>query len=434
MLITIFSRPQPCFITSWRTDMSTIITFPLPDNVAPVGTRCLQVTIPDDDQYQTLLLAVVNTLSYWMTYDRDPLHQAALVANLFKKVMKTWVDCAGTPIEFPAFEWEADLDICEALRYHNGKLQGFCCGQWQDIGSDDGTAPNGSGGQPGGGQPQPQPGGGCQQYNGAFAAASQFFVPVIVNAGDTLTCNAATGAGADATSGLGWRCVDGLTFFAGACTGGTVLSGGDPAPTIPHGKIVALIAGTYYTFAPGEMITVPGGVVNAPVYVQANFPLSGASGSYTVALTVCNNQAIAWGRRYDFRLSSYGWVPEDTGIWTAGVGFVGQFLDSNDQTVTSPGFNFPSTTLTGIDLLYTKSAGSGANDEVALYPAYPSGAPVMYNSGVHGTDLHLAWSGSQTATGCTVSVDSGTTAGATVQVIQVDLHGTGAIPPGGVPI
>jgi hypothetical protein len=261
-------------------------------------------------------------------------------------------------------------------------------------------------------------------------------LPTLVNSGDVITLASFKGAGWDGIEtilfGPHYRCGDGSTFFAGQCGGATILDGGDPIPTTNHMAIIVRIGASYYPFTAGSL-TVPGGITNDQAFLQVNDDtLSGNQGNFDVCVDVTNNQATTWCRKYDFRIANYGMTTEDVGTWVPGTGWVGAFQSSVSATVTTPGFNFPSTTLTSIELLYTKNTGSGGNDETAIYGSFPSGAPLTSVAAVHGTGLTLLWTGSQVATGFAVSVNSGTTAGADIEIIQVILSGFGAIPPGGV--
>jgi len=306
--------------------MSTVITFPLPDNVAPVGTRCLQVTIPDDDQYQTLLLAVVNTLSYWMTYDRDPLHRAALVANLFKKVMKTWTDCGGNPVQTIAEGEDFDdmSQLTQIVEDSDGcEFEYRCCvdGTWIQVArkSDLATNPPGTGNQP-------LPGGGTSQFCKTLYCNQVTVIPAAVNTGDVITVVSASGDWSDQFGR--WLCIDGNLFFI-ECTGVGGASGasGDVLMSANHLSAVVKFSTGYYALYPGGVLTVPAGVFNEQPEILANKPtVNSGSGSIDVCVEIQNNQSVTWSHTFDFTVSPAGWslafVGGSTiGQWVPGVGW-----------------------------------------------------------------------------------------------------------------
>ncbi len=408
----------------------------LPPNKTPTGTRCIQITIPDDDEWERDLNSVIQReLATWLSWERDTGKNGTVVARQWKQALKTWRHCDESNQGIGgSFNGEIDMfrrvcvdDVCY--------IEFECCpGEWVRLAnSDQLNKPP----QPGGGTPQPQPGGGMQKYCNTLFAGGILYLPTTVSTGDVITLASSDGSGwdgteTDSTGNPIFRCLDGSIFFSGECGGGSHVDGGDPVPSANHMTLVAKINGSYY-YISGLGFTVPAGISNASVVLQVNDSnISDNQGSYSLCVNVTNNQATTWCRKYDFRIANYGMTTEDVGFWSPGVGWVGAFQNSVSQTVTTPGFNFPSTTLTSIELLYTKNTGSGANDETAIYGSFPSGAALANVSGVHGTGLTFTWTGSQVATGFAVSVNAGTTPGAQIEVIQVILSGIGAIPPGGV--
>jgi hypothetical protein len=177
-------------------------------------------------------------------------------------------------------------------------------------------------GQPGGTQPQPQPGGGttCNSYS--WAAGSAAHITTIVSSGDTLLLHEADGSGASSTFS-DWRCIDGEEYFAGLCSCCTRTDAGDPEPSLPHGALLWGIDGTYYQAVVGTPFTVPGGITNKTPFLLANLPMNTAVGSYNAEVCVTNNAVATWSKTFDFRISNYGWVitPTEGGHWTPGVGF-----------------------------------------------------------------------------------------------------------------
>lgn len=263
--------------------------------------------------------------------------------------------------------YEIDMSsVCEALRWHDGKLQGLCCGEWTDIVGQDGALLGGPE-QHGEGAPQPQPGGGCQTYHAQFAANSQYLVPTIVNAGDVVTFSNAKGAGHDGAVGV-WNCPNGQTFFGNACVGVGGPQTGDPATAVDHMALVAKIGATWYPAFSGA-VTVPGGVSNAQIVIQANdTPLSDNSGSYALDVEVCNNAATMWTHTFNFALADAGatkpihagWTPDTWGVWTVGTGFVSaaSVASGTTQHVMNFKITFPHTTINTAVMNYSLAKGT----------------------------------------------------------------------------
>lgn len=215
-------------------------------------------------------------------------------------------------------DYEVMASLCESLRWHNGKLQALCCGDWTDI---PGQLPGGNGEQPGEGAPQP-PIGGCQSYHIHVSATMQSFPPTTVNTGDTLTFSNPRGTASDGSSSGLLYCPSGNLFFLGSCVGFYGSLPGDPMPTAPHMAVIAQIGGVWYDT--GGPITVGAGVVNLPVLFQVNdATLSDNAGGYDFDVEICNNATPDWTSVLDFRISTFGTtVPSgEAGIWVPGQGW-----------------------------------------------------------------------------------------------------------------
>jgi hypothetical protein len=194
-------------------------------------------------------------------------------------------------------------------------------------------------GQPGSGSPQPAKDGGQQCYTLNFQATSQALVPTIVNAGDQINIESASGAGTD---GAGyWYCVDGSVFFAGTCNGSGYSDLTDPIPAGPHMELIMQINGNWYPAAPGTIFTVPAGVVNQAITIQVNNDsLTACSGSYQMNVCVTNNQVGTVTHVFDFTMSSQGWsvgtVFGDGGAWIPGQGWHNSGGASGSLQIVSP--------------------------------------------------------------------------------------------------
>jgi len=325
VLMTTFNRLLRCFIILWLISMDGRSRLPIPDNTAPTGERCLQITIPDDDQYETLLKSAVSMLSYWMVYDRDPDHKAALVANLFKRAMKSWVYCDGTPVK-PLAGITEDIEVPIHVDCDCNVTVDCCDGSTVQLATVDMlNQPS----QPGAGTPQPSAGGGTQCYPVVMQANQKWFLPTLVSTGDVITfglpTQMTTGSTNDGTDSLLY-CANGSDYALGSCnTAGAHTVSTDPLNTDPHMSVLLVVNGVYHTISDSSL-TVGAGISNSQAYLIMNTNnIAIASGSLSGKLCVTNNQAATWSHTFDFTLSSYGFLTAystgNGGQWVPGVGF-----------------------------------------------------------------------------------------------------------------
>ena len=305
--------------------------FALPRNPNPPDTICFQIPIPNDPAYLAAFFGVMYDLSVWNSWQRDSAHTAIVAAQRMKIVYELLVSGALVcPADRPlAIGTDGDellirqnpLNPCILESSINGT--DWC--QFADLSL---CVPGGA--QPGGGSPQPAPGGGCQTYHAQMPGNNRWIAPTIINSGDTIEVTHATGATNDGTVSP-WRCPNGQTFFAGACVGFGGPESGDPLPTANHLQLIAQIGSVYYAMTGGPL-TIPGGVVNEQVVFQVNdSALADNAGSLTFDVTVCNNSLAAWCRDVNFTTNNWGFTsilidPGQTGDWTAGVGWVGNSI------------------------------------------------------------------------------------------------------------
>jgi hypothetical protein len=260
------------------------------------------------------------------------------------------------------------------------------------------------GGQPGGGTPQPQPGGGAQIYCTKLLGSGLFYLPTLVSTGDILTLTSYTDAWWDGGE-IHWRCPDGKQFEVGVCVDAPYLVGSDPLPSTPHMSVIANINGTFYPFFPGATLVVPGGVSMAQVTLQANdSALGNNQGDAAICVQVQNNQAGTWEQAYDFTRSPYtniSFNPVAPGVWVPGAGYVTQY---NQDGVTAGFRDFfmdiatlHAGTVTDIIATFVFTAGSllGPND--TYYVAHDSTILATVVEPTVPTSPQ-AWSGTATVT------------------------------------
>lgn len=333
----------------------------LPTIINPPTYRKFVVCVPNERFYVAAFQGLLIELTYSKNWQRDPTHKAALVSRVWQNALEN-VLCDDCGEIIKVLESEYEMAICEQLRYQDGKLQGYCCGEWVDIEGQTGNPPGG-GTQPGGGTEQP-PAGECLTYHASMTANNKWYLPTVVSAGDVITVSNLTGAGNDGTLSP-WHCPDGDTFFAGACIGGTGgPSGGDPDGSANHMELVMNIGGTWYEPVAGA-VTVPGGVSNAEVYFQVNDSvLSDNAGSYVFDVEVCNNQDTAWIHVWDFTLTNGGWtaLAGGTGVWVPGAGWKSELTGGNRLlAIGSPAVGAVTFTNMEVDGIRNAIAGGGTS-------------------------------------------------------------------------
>lgn len=357
----------------------------LPEVVDPRDRICFQIQVPNEKYHIAAFLGALYNLTSAIFWADDPSHTAKQVARVWQEIydnlsrqcenefINTYV---GMVDDMPFFRQICENDICY--------LEFECCpGEWVRLGRED-QIPAGS--QPAAGAPQPPPGGGTADYCATLQANNKLYIPTIVSAGDIISIQA-TGAGNDGGE-IQWRCPDGSTFFAGHCNPSeTRLDGADPLPATNHMALIVNVDGTFYPFA-SNSFTVPGGVSNAPAYIQANdSDITNNSGSYQICVTAKNNQPATWTHTFDFSAETGGWIlspGRPTGSWSAGSGWV----EGDDNDGGSGAFfrrvliqrNFASTHIDRVEVLYNYMYGNIATgtDDAYYLILRSSGVATIY--------------------------------------------------------
>lgn len=303
--------------------------FPIPANVAPVGTRCLMVNIPDDDEHEAIFMGAIDLLCKWNSWQRDSSDSARQASEVWKRAIydHPMFRACGDEITILIDEMGYEMSICEQLRFHNGKLQALCCGEWTDI-KGQGDSELGGPDQPGGGAEQPQPGE-TVCYNAKLNGSGLWYLPTTVSGGDIIEINNPKGGWYDGSFSA-WRCPNGDLFIAGECIDTTFTDGADPLPAEPHMSLIANINGTFYPVLTGSPFTVPGGASGVPVTFQANDSvLTDNQGDISFEVCVTNTQPLAWSHVINFQVTQAGFVifdnfscsSGDWGDWTPGQGW-----------------------------------------------------------------------------------------------------------------
>lgn len=347
----------------------------LPANKSPTGTRCIQITIPDDDDWERDLYSEMYRLGIWALWERDEGKNGAKVARIWRQAFKTWQHCE--PPTLPALGVDSEDFMIRQNPDNPCLLESSVDGQTWCVWADLSKCMN-FGSQPGSGNsPQPPKPGGSQEYCYKLNANSALLIPVAINAGDTIQITSQSGAGWDGGE-LSlvpfpiWRCPDGQQFFAGQCVGNQVTDSGDPLPTSKHMAIIARIGSNFYDLQSGPL-TVPSGIANQQFSIQVNdSALDNNQGSYDVCIKVTNNAAATWCHDLDFALNPYGFAPfplDDSpgGSYVPGTGFVGvtgTINPSNDYCDIKA--TFAACHIASIRLVYSIPSNSGGGWDLEL--------------------------------------------------------------------
>jgi len=372
------------------------IPYTLPENKLPAGTRCIQITIPDDDEWENQLNSLIRAeFCRWLMWERDIGKNGTKVASRWRVALKTWKHCDGSPVPMGTLVDVESLmsELVQVICDSNGKcvLQYRCdtCSDWITVANltDLQTNPSGDGNQP-------APGGGVATYCKTVYANSSIILPVPVNAGDKIEVTLANGSWSGTP--FQWRCIDGNIFFVTCTSSPGSISGSNPVPSAQTMSLIVQFSTGYYALYPGGSLIVPGGVVNEQPTLLANKPtLTSGAGQIDVCLKVTNNKTAAWTHHFDFTLNDGGWIPEtalcsDPAVWTPGIGWTGVYGGGTCAPTTmwlAFRKNF-SATITSIRAIYSMDvAGSGDLDDGTISLGTIGGAPGSYDQTFPGTHV-----------------------------------------------
>lgn len=260
----------------------------LPPNKNPTGTRCIQITIPDDDEWERDLYGEVWRLTRWMLWERDLGKNGKPVADRWLAAIRTWKHCSDTPPDSGGGSDEGEPLIrqnpdnpCEIQSSVDGTH--WCT--FIDL-----SLCQPSGPQQGDGTPTPAPGGQCIKYNATVTGPHFWLLPANVSSGDTMEFSNFAGASTGAPPVGRWNCPDGDLFTLGSCTDFKATDAGSFMPAEPIGVPIFYLDGAYHR-ATG-MFTIPPGIDSQQVAFILNYPTSPSpSGTVTFDVQLCNNQS-----------------------------------------------------------------------------------------------------------------------------------------------
>lgn len=83
----------------------------LPSNVTPEGTRCMKITIPDDDEWERRLVSAIEPLQNWRNHERDEAHNATIVAKTWRKIIyERLINCNEDTCELQPFWYDDPIE------------------------------------------------------------------------------------------------------------------------------------------------------------------------------------------------------------------------------------------------------------------------------------------------------------------------------------
>ncbi len=261
----------------------------LPPNKHPIGTRCIQFDIPDDDEWERAAFSELSRLTQWFLWERNHGKDGKPVADQWLRAMNTWRHCNDGPNENEGGISLEDL-LSQQIRISPDNsciIQMWCIDHWEDWYNPLTCVPGAASQNPPGGSPDA---GTCKQYDALLQGSGKWILPINVSEGDTIEVLSANGGWTDG-AGVEWWCPDGSQYLGGVCfTGGQAYDGADPCTSAFHMSIVFQVDGA--TFYPSTgTIVIPSGVTDAVVIFQANdSTLSDNSGSVNFSVQVCKAQ------------------------------------------------------------------------------------------------------------------------------------------------
>jgi hypothetical protein len=420
----------------------------LPLVIDPDDHYCFQILVPKDRFHLAAFYGAIQALTYSQAWEKDPAHTAAAVSRVWQKIWLKLLEGPNCPDCAPGNLGGFEDEILIRQNPDNPcEIQSSADGIHWCTFIDLSLCRPGSG-QPGGGSTQPEPGGGIQCYDFNVAASSAIVLPTVVSTGDIITIAKADGAG-NASGEFDWRCTDGQLYFAGTCQEAKTHDGGDPDPSLYHGQIIMLIDGTYYSAIAGTAFTVPGGISDAQVTLQANFPLPGASGSYQLNVCVQNNQLPTWLHVLDFRTGTNGFVPwtaplvsGSDGSFSGGTGFVhgdGEVAAVNNWYRSVLIQRLFSARITHVEMRFTRSGMATNQPHTDLFTLICNGDGSVnletqdFDASSNGTDIALVWDGDYVTNGlilqCVASFyGPASTFAGSATILQVTIGGLGPDP------
>jgi len=279
---------------------------PIPPPLADRGAVCFAV----DAKWRPYLVGLLKTLLVDQTWESS-INQAIGEASQLLEEILTADFCI---VQQPGIESEECMGCC--LRWQDGVLQVFSCGDWVDVPGTPGGVPGPggstlppSGGQPGAGE--------CREYNLLLNANMATILPIQVSTGDTVQVSNFKGAWSDAFPDpftAIWYCTNGAVYALGLCSGSQHTEGGDPLPTAPHMGLIAEVGGigTFLDFSlDGVIQGIPAGVTDENLtFIPNDSTPADNLGGVSFHVKVCKGDAAPILLTYPGSGSGPGSVPD----------------------------------------------------------------------------------------------------------------------------
>lgn len=319
--------------------------------VIPTGTRCVKVTIPDNDEYLVQFYSILTLLTKWNSYQQDGATKARDVAYLWKQVLKL-SQCQNEVNSVLSIEDKMNIRIkptdCTIIQMECGD------GEWMDWYN---PFCNGSF------NPSVQPPaageiavGDCLEYDVVLRGSEKWIAPVPVSDGYLIEVSGATGGWNDGTAT--WYCPTGFTYALGFCVSAVLPYSGDPLQTANHMRLIAEFDGTFVD-AFDRQFEIPSGAGSVNLTFQANDDtLNDNSGSISFHVKICNPAPVTFVHTFDFLVSDGGWSNVGDSVWASSVGWQSRLniVDGSGDVIITK--TFDSRVITRIETSYYRTSAS----------------------------------------------------------------------------
>ena len=276
--------------------------YALPANVHPSDNVCISLVIPNDPAYIQAVIGALYDTTIWISWQRDAANTAIQASTVMKACWETMLAAIGACPVSVQFRQPDDCHLqasFDAGATWSTIFDAYSCGYGAGLQAisdkiHDGTLAT---------NPQPAGQGGgtsgqCYDYDVTLSGSGTFVFPVAIDAKDVVTVSLVSGAWSDGAGGIlsYWYCAEGGSYLLGGCEGGgkhTVST--DPAPSIYHMRLIALINGANPVDAFNTTFIVPSGISGGQLTLQANdSPLNDNLGSITFHAQVCKGTYVVF--------------------------------------------------------------------------------------------------------------------------------------------
>jgi len=296
----------------------------LPTIINPKRRICFRIEVPDERYHKAAFLGALQSLASAYNWADDLDHRAKPVARVWRDIVDNLRLCAlneGGVLEDDGMKLRIDPDnscIIQCLDECSGEW-----GTWLDISE---CVPEAAGQHSPGGNPGE---GTTNCYDVLLAGNSQWIAPIPVQDGDTVVISLAGGGWFD---GAGWYCPNGQSYALGFCTGSGVTDGGDPAPTVFHGRLIATFdSGASWQDGYNRTLDILPGMPASDLVIQMNDPsLTDNWGSVHFRVCITHEALPTFSHTFDLADNSGSWIAAAVtggfaGHWLQDSGWVDDF-------------------------------------------------------------------------------------------------------------